>query len=99
MSLPHTYNDTKFREWISTREEKKVESHYYGPTWYRKHFTLDSAYAGRRVIIEFQGITLVAKFFINGQPAGIYDNGVAPCGIDITKNVRFGASITCWPCG
>ena len=33
----------------------------------------------------------MAKFFINGQPAGIYDNGVAPCGIDITSHVKFGA--------
>ena len=91
VSLPHTYNDTKFREWISTRNAAKGESHYYGITWYRKHFSLDASCAGRKVIIEFQGITLVAKFFINGHPAGIYDNGVAPCGIDITDFVKFGA--------
>ena len=91
VSLPHSYNDNKFREWISTRNEAKGESHYYGITWYRKHFTLDPSYAGRRVIVEFQGITLIAKFFINGQPVGVYDNGVAPCGIDITDHVKFGA--------
>ncbi len=92
VSLPHTYNDTKFREWISTRNDTKMrKSHYYGVTWYRKHFVLDPACSGRRVIVEFQGITLVAKFFINGHPVGVYDNGVAPCGIDITGQVRFGA--------
>jgi len=91
VSLPHTYNDTKFREWISTRNEKKTEGHYYGITWYRKHFTLDPSYSGRKIIVEFQGITLVAKFFINGQPVGIYENGVSPCGIDITDLVKFGA--------
>ena len=90
VSLPHTYNDNKFREWISTRNESKTESHYYGVTWYRKHFSLDAAYAGRSVIVEFQGISLVASFFINGHPAGIYENGVAPCGIDITGYVKFG---------
>src|ERR1700677_4458279 len=26
VSLPHTYNDNKFREWISTRNETKVGS-------------------------------------------------------------------------
>jgi beta-galactosidase len=41
VSLPHSYNDDKFREWISTRNDTKGESHYYGLTWYRKHFTLD----------------------------------------------------------
>jgi len=91
VSLPHSYNDDKFREWISTRNDTKGESHYYGLTWYRKHFTLDPSYAGRKIIVEFQGISLVAKFFINGQPAGIYESGVAPCGIDITDQVKFGA--------
>jgi len=93
VSLPHTCNDTKFRDWISTRNEKKekTQSHYYGLTWYRKHFTLDPSYAGRRISLEFQGITLVAKFFINGEPVGVYENGVAPCGIDITDHVKFGA--------
>ncbi len=91
VSLPHTYNDNKFREWISTRNETKGESHYYGVTWYRKHFSLDAALAGRSVIVEFQGISLVAKFFINGQAVGVYENGVAPCGIDITDYVKFGA--------
>lgn len=91
VSLPHSYNDDKFREWISTRNATKGETHYYGLTWYRKHFTLDPSYAGRKVIIEFQGITLVAKFFINGQPAGIYESGVAPCGVDISDYVKFGS--------
>ncbi|HEX4084861.1 MAG TPA: DUF4982 domain-containing protein [Chthoniobacteraceae bacterium] len=91
VSLPHTWNDTKFREWISTRHEAKGEKHYYGFGWYRKHFTLDPAWAGRRVVIEFQGITLVAKFFVNGHAAGADENGVAPCGIDITSLVNFGA--------
>ena len=90
VSLPHTYNDNKFREWISTRNESKGESHYYGIAWYRKHFSLDNSLAGRSVVVEFQGISLVAKFFINGHPVGIYENGVAPCGIDISDYVKFG---------
>ncbi len=91
VSLPHSYNDDKFREWISTRKDTKGESHYYGLTWYRKHFTLDPSYAGRKIIVEFQGISLVAKFYLNGQPVGIYESGVAPCGIDISDLVKFGA--------
>jgi beta-galactosidase len=91
VSLPHTYNDDKFREWISTRNDEKGESHYYGLTWYRKHFTIDPKYAGKKIIVEFQGITLVAKFYINGQALGIYESGTAPCGIDISDYVKFGS--------
>jgi beta-galactosidase len=31
-----------------------------------------------------------AKFFVNGKPAGKYENGVTPCGLDITELVNFG---------
>lgn len=40
---------------------------YYGVGWYRKKFTLDAAYAGRKVIVEFSGITLGAHFYVNGK--------------------------------
>ena len=40
---------------------------YYGIGWYRKHFTIDPAYAGRKVILEFSGISRCAHFYVNGQ--------------------------------
>ncbi len=40
---------------------------YYGVGWYRKHFTLDASYAGRKVIAEFSGISRCAHFYVNGQ--------------------------------
>ena len=94
VSLPHTYDDNKFRNWISTRNDKEKgdqDKIYFGKTWYRKHFTLDPAWAGRKVQVEFQGITRAAAFYINGTKVGIFENGVAPCGIDITDQVKFGA--------
>ena len=39
---------------------------YYGIGWYRKHFTIDPAYAGRKVILEFSGISRCAHFYVNG---------------------------------
>jgi beta-galactosidase len=86
VSLPHSWNDDKFRNWVF--DEKGV---YYGKGWYRKHFTLDPSWRGRRVLVEFQGIGRVADFYVNGTKAGAYGNGVAPCGIDITDQVKFGA--------
>ncbi|HWB59545.1 MAG TPA: DUF4982 domain-containing protein [Chthoniobacteraceae bacterium] len=94
VTLPHTFTDNKFRNWISTRNDKEKEDEdkiYIGKTWYRKHFTLDPSWAGRKVLVEFQGITRSANFYINGKAVGIYENGVAPCGIDITDGVKFGA--------
>ena len=86
VSLPHTWNDDKFRNWVF--DEKGV---YYGKAWYRKHFTPDAAWSGRKVLLEFQCIGRVADFYINGEQAGVFKSGVAPCGIDITDKVKFGA--------
>ncbi|MGH8046609.1 MAG: sugar-binding domain-containing protein, partial [Chthoniobacterales bacterium] len=96
VSLPHSWNDDKFREWISLSNETasdplRPSGTYYGKAWYRKHFTIDAAYNGRKVIVEFQGIGRWAKFYINGQYAGLHENGVAPCGVDITPWIVYGA--------
>ncbi len=96
VSLPHTWNDDKFREWITVSNSKPADplvpgGTYYGKAWYRKHFTVDAAYTGRKIYLEFQGIGRCANFYVNGQYAGLHENGVAPCGIDITSLVNFGA--------
>ncbi len=91
VSLPHTYNDDKFRTWVGTHNDKDQEKIYYGKAWYRKHFTLDGAYSGRKVFVEFRGIGRAAVFYVNGTKIGIYELGVEPCGIDITDAVKFGA--------
>ena len=96
VSLPHTWNNDKFREWIFNSNDKNGDplnpsGTYYGLAWYRKHFTIDSAYSGRKIILEFQGIGRCANFYVNGVWVGLHENGVAPCGVDITTNVVFGA--------
>ena len=90
VSLPHTWVDNKFREWVSSKNYQKKENPYYGIGWYRKHFTPDAAWSGRKVFLEFQGIGRCAEFFVNGKSAGLHENGVAPCGIDISNLVKFG---------
>ncbi len=47
---------------------------YYGIGWYRKHFTLDPSYAGRKVVVEFSGISRCAHFYVNGKDLA-YVNG------------------------
>jgi beta-galactosidase len=89
VSTPHTYND------VDTYDEIIVHSHgedheYMGIAWYRKHFKLPATAKDGKVFIEFEGLKQAAHFFVNGQPAGIFENGVTPCGIDITKFVNFG---------
>ncbi len=93
VSLPHTCNDDKFREWISTRNDKIVSRPYTGYMWYRKSFSIKPADSDRKFILEFQGITLVGKAFVNGKEAGLHESGVGPCGIDITSLVHPGRNV------
>ncbi|HEY4788845.1 MAG TPA: DUF4982 domain-containing protein [Bacteroidales bacterium] len=88
VSTPHTYNDIDTYDEIISRGGEKSE--YMGIAWYRKHFKIPAAYAGRKVFIEFEGMKQAGRFFVNGKPAGKYENGVTACGIDITDLVNFG---------
>ena len=88
VSTPHTYNDEdSFDEIIGRSGEKTL---YAGPACYRKHFKLPADAEGRKVFIEFEGMRQAARFFVNGKPVGIYENGVTPCGIDITAAIHLG---------
>ncbi|MEP6652169.1 MAG: DUF4982 domain-containing protein [Myxococcales bacterium] len=86
VSTPHSYNDTdSFRGIIS--HSGGDHGTYQGPAWYRKHFKVPAAFAGNKLIVEFERIRQSATFYINGTQVGTYADGVSPCGIDITGKV------------
>jgi hypothetical protein len=96
VSLPHTWSDDRFREWVFDSNAKPADplrpsGSYTGTAWYRKHFTLPASYSGREIILEFQGVTYVPTFYVNGTLIGHCDSGFGPSGIDITPYVTFGS--------
>jgi beta-galactosidase len=89
VSLPHTWNETdSYRAYISHSGGDQTEK--FGIGWYRKHFKLPASADGQKVFIQFDGMRQAGWFFVNGQPAGKYENGVTAVGIDITRFVKFG---------
>lgn len=56
-----------------------------GTGWYRKSFTLDKADAGKRVVLNFDGVYMEAEVWVNGEKAGIHTNGYTPFCFDITS--------------
>jgi beta-galactosidase len=91
VSTPHTYNDVdSYRNIISHSGGDVGE--YHGLAWYRKHFKLPASAQDGKVFIEFEGMRQAGHFFVNGKPAGKFENGVTACGLDITPLVNFGAS-------
>lgn len=58
------------RSRLSSRGFKEM-----GAGWYRKSFVPDSAWLGRRVLIDFEGILLVGDVYLNGKYIGGTDYG------------------------
>jgi beta-galactosidase len=91
ISLPHTFNDVdSWVDWVGFATDQPVQRRYSGPTWYRKHFTLDAAYKDRKIFLEFQGIRNAGTFYVNGTKIGIHEDQISPCGLDITAAAHFG---------
>ncbi|GAI39785.1 unnamed protein product, partial [marine sediment metagenome] len=63
---------------------------YEGVSWYRKHFSIDSFYQGRKIFIEFEGANIVTDVWINGTYLTTHYGGYLPFTVDITDYANFG---------
>lgn len=89
VSVPHTYNDVdSFDDFVGSSGESAVAMQV---TWYRKRFTMPASHQGQKVLLEFEGVRQAATVYVNGTEVGLYENGVAPFGLDITGQIQFGA--------
>ena len=88
VSAPHTYNDTDSYTDIISHSGGDRRA-YAGIAWYRKHFKLPADTKGGKVFLEFEGLKQAGHFWVNGKPAGRFENGVTACGLDLTDLVNF----------
>ncbi len=86
VSVPHTLND---KELFSTRAEDAGANQTRTFSFYRKWFKLPDCHAGKKVIIEFEGMRQSCFIYVNGKTAGFYENGVAPFGFDLTAYIDY----------
>jgi len=89
VSAPHTYNDTDSYTDIISHSDGDRRA-YSGIAWYRKHFKLPADAKSGKVFLEFEGLKQAGRFWVNGKFAGQYENGVTPCGLDLTDLVNCG---------
>jgi len=62
-----------------------------GIGWYRKHFALPAADAGRRVYIEFDGVMANSDVWVNGFNLGHRPYGYVGFRYDLTGHLQFGS--------
>src|ERR1039457_2669861 len=91
ISAPHTYNDTDTYDELITHSGGERHE-YMGVAWYRKHFKLPASAQDGKVFLEFEGLKQAGRFWVNGKFAGKYENGITPCGLDLTELVKYGGA-------
>lgn len=90
VSAPHTFNDVDTFDDFSLGGHKGEKNQWRGTVWYRKHFKLPAADAGKKVFIEFESVRQIAEVFVNGTFVGKNVKGFIPFGYDITSYLNFG---------
>jgi beta-galactosidase len=84
IGLPHSFSMPYFAG---------NEKFYVGYGWYRKHFDAPSAWSGKRVNLEFDGVFQSAEVFVNGKRIGEHQGGYNGFTFDITEALKTGDNV------
>ena len=58
--------------------------------WYRKKFTLDDGFFGKKILLHFGAVDWQCEVFINGKSVGTHTGGYCPFTLDITSEAVKG---------
>jgi len=61
-----------------------------GIGWYRKSFVMPNSMKNKRVVIQFDGISMNSKVYFNGHFLGQYPYGYSTFQYDLTDLIQFG---------
>lgn len=91
ISLPHTWSTFEttgeLHPFIRSTSEGDNPYWWTGWGWYRKHFSINSNYSGKKVFIQFEGVQKYCKVWINGKYMGDHKGGYGSFDFDITQNI------------
>jgi len=82
VSIPHSWNAHDVAD--------DAPGYSRGIGWYRKELRLDSAMAGKRIFLYFEGANQVADVYVNGAFVGEHKGGYTGFAFDISDKVKFG---------
>ncbi len=58
---------------------------YHEYSWYRRMFTVPSAWSGKRIILHLDAVDWQSRVYVNGQVVGTHKGGYDPIAYDITS--------------
>ena len=68
------------------------ESYFLDDFWYRHEFEVPSDWAGREVLLHFDGINWKAEVYVNGTSVGRIDGAFTRACFDVTKLLQPGSN-------
>lgn len=83
VNLPHNTS-------LYTAENKNS---YEGISCYRKIFSIDEECAGKRIILNFEGVMQSSSVYLNGEKIAENHDGYTPFSVDISDKVRTGDNL------
>ncbi|MEO5773049.1 MAG: sugar-binding domain-containing protein [Sphingomicrobium sp.] len=86
VTLPNAFNETE----AFARDIHHLST---GITWYRKRFSLPAGSAGKRALIEFEGVRQAAEVWVNGRSVALSESGAMAFGADVTTALRPGENL------
>lgn len=88
LDLPHDWGmDTPF---VKSEPNETGKLLWNGVGWYRKEFEVDAKSKGNRLYLDFDGVMMEPKVYVNGKFAGEWAYGYNGFRVDITDFVKFG---------
>jgi beta-galactosidase len=97
ISIPHTWSTYEttgeLHPFIRNASESDNPYWWSGWGWYRKHFSINPGYSGKKVFIEFEGVQKYSKVWINGIYLGDHKGGYGSFDFDITKHIKQGENV------
>ncbi len=83
VNLPHTWNATDGAD--------GGNDYHQGTGWYRRHYTINAALAGKRFVLKVDGASINADVYVNGTMVASHRGAYSAFAADVTNVVKVGA--------
>ena len=92
LDLPHDWGvESKF---LPSEPNQTGSLPWNAVGWYRKEFSVPAEKSGKKFFLDFDGVMMMPKVYVNGQLAGEWKYGYSSFRVDITPFLKFGEKNT-----
>jgi beta-galactosidase len=88
LNLPHDWSIEGPVKQEYAGETAKLK--YWGPVWYRKHFAMPAADAGKNIALDIDGAMSCSEVWLNGHFVGGWPYGYTSFELDLSPFLKFG---------